>query len=178
MQIDSRGNLNINIRTANGTGGIGVNAAPGDSTSFSSYMNGYSLGGYYNGTNIDMARNNFNSAALVTLSASAANTYNSSDQVNYNWRGVQVVLNLTTVTTCTVTIAIRGKDNASSQYYAILTSASITTAGVTNYTVYPGAATTANVSAPQPLPRTWGLSVVLTGGSCSVTGTAAASLIV
>jgi hypothetical protein len=141
-------------------------------------MNGYSLGGYYNGTNIDMARNNFNSAALVTLTASTANTYNSTDQVNYNWRGVQVVLNLTTVTTCTVTIAIRGKDNASSQYYAILTSASITTTGVTNYTVYPGAAATANVSAPQPLPRTWGLSVVLTGGSCAVTGTAAASLIV
>lgn len=119
---------------------------------------------------------NADTPALVTLAAAAAGTTNSVAQTNYTSRGVQVGVNLT-ITTCSVVVNIQGQDAASSAWYTILASAAISSTSFTNLTVYPGAAATTNVSSPQPLPKTWRVQTVLTGGSCAVTGTVGASTI-
>ena len=77
----------------------------------------------------------------------------------------------------TVTVNVQGRDAASGVYYTILSSPGIVATGFTNLTVYPGASTTANASTPQPLPRTWRVQAIVTGGSASVTGTVGASVI-
>src|ERR1051325_4423593 len=79
--------------------------------------------------------------ALVTLAAQGAGTVNSPDQINNSCgRGVQIGINLTTMTTATVVVHVQGKDAASGVYYDILVSASLASTGFTNLTVYPGAA--------------------------------------
>lgn len=120
---------------------------------------------------------NIDTTTLVVLAAAAAGTVNSPDLANIQGRGVQVVVDLTTMTTATVTVHVQGKDAASGKYYDILVSAGLTMVATTNLTVYPGAATTANASSPQPLPRVWRVSVVVTGGSAAATGTVGASVI-
>jgi hypothetical protein len=119
---------------------------------------------------------NVDYAALVTLTAQGAGTVNSTDQINNCGRGVQVGVNLTTMTSATVVVHVQGKD-PSGTYYDILVSGSLASAAFTNLTVYPGAASTSNVSSPQPLPKTWRISVVVTGGSAAATGTVNASVI-
>jgi hypothetical protein len=120
---------------------------------------------------------NVDTGALVTLAAQGAGTVISTDQANHCGRGVVVVVSLTTMTSATVVVHVQGKDMASGSYYDILVSASLASTGVTVLTVYPGAATTANVSSPQPLPATWRVSAVVTGASAAATGTIGASVI-
>ncbi len=121
---------------------------------------------------------NFDTAALLTLTAQAAGTINSADQTNYNGRGAQVVFDMTVATTTSVVINLQGKDLASGKYYNILSSAAITTAVTTQLTAYPGAPVTANISTPQPLPRVWRVQAVITGGTSAATATVGASVIV
>ena len=116
-------------------------------------------------------------SSLLTFTAAAAGTVNSADQINNVGRGVQLGVNFTVNTTCSEVVTIQGKDVASGQYYTLLASAAITTAVFNNYLVYPAAASTANVSANLPLPRTWRVQAVLTGASCAATGTVGASVI-
>lgn len=92
--------------------------------------------------------------ALITAAA-ATTTQNSTDQVNANGRGVKVVLDMTTAGTGSVTLTIQGKDAASGKYYTILAGAAVTTNSTNVYTIYPGLAAAANVSANDVLPRTW-----------------------
>lgn len=137
------------------------------------------IGNYlFNNASMDRQRGNIDTAALITLAAAGASTVNSADQTNYNGRGVQVGVNLGTVTTATVTVNIQGKDVASGQYYNILSSTALAAAGFVNLTVYPGAAATANLSTPQPLPRIWRAQAVIAGVAAAVTGTVGASVIV
>jgi len=133
----------------------------------------------YNGTTFDRLRGNVDTAALVTLTA-AATGGNSTDQTNYNGRGLKLVVNATAVTGTTpvLTVTVQGKDAASGAYYNILTSANITATGATVLTVYPGAATTANVSLPDVLPRTWRVLYTVTGTTPAFTATIGASVIV
>lgn len=164
----------------NGTTALTIsNSALGDA--FSNAGSGRILvqnyGMSYNGSTWDRNRNNQDTAALVTLSAAAAGTTNSADQTNYNGRGVIAVVNISAITTATAVVKIQGKDAASGQYYDLLTSTGLTATGATALTVYPGAAATANVSLPSPLPKTWRVSVTVTGGSASVTATVGASVI-
>lgn len=133
----------------------------------------------WNGASFDRQTGNLDTAALVTLSAASAGG-NSSDQTNMNGRGVQVGINITAIsgTSPTLTVTVQGKDAASGAYYTILASASLNATGFTLLTVYPGAATTANVSTPIPLPRTWRILYAITGTGPSVTATVGASVIV
>jgi hypothetical protein len=85
---------------------------------------------------------------------------------------------MTVATTTSVVINIQGKDAASGKYYTLLSSAAITTAITTVLTLYPGAPSTANVSSPQVLPRTWRVQAVVTGGGSAATATVGASVIV
>lgn len=130
----------------------------------------------FNGAANDRLRGNVNAGALVTLAAQAAGTVNSADQTNYNGRGAQVSVNVSAITTATLTINIQGKDSVSGVYYTLLSSTALATTGLTNLTVYPGVPVTANASTPQVLPRTWRVQAVVTG--TSVTATVGASVIV
>lgn len=116
---------------------------------------------------------------LIAMSAQGAATVTSPDISNCMGRGLILVLDLTTTTTATVTITIQGKDLASGKYYTLLAGAAKTANGTTIMTIYPGAAVTANVSANEPLPRTWNVSITIANnsGTAAVTGTAGASVI-
>lgn len=132
----------------------------------------------FNGTSWDRARGNVDTGALITLTTQAAGTVNSADQTNYNGKGLVVGVNITLATTASAVVTIQGKDTASGQYYTILASAALATTGFTSLTAYPSAATTANVSISAVLPRTWRISVTVTGGAASMTATIGASVIV
>jgi 2-keto-3-deoxy-galactonokinase len=120
------------------------------------------------------AAQNINTNALITMSAQGAATLNSPDQPNQFFRGVVVGVNLTAMATATVTVHVQGKDIVSGQYYDILVSTALAATGFTPLTVYPGAAATANSSAPSPLPPIWRVEAVVTG---TASGTIEAALI-
>lgn len=178
FQCDAKGNMNVVLHAQDSASGVGTATSMGDGISINNavlYTQGFNY--LLSGSSFDRQRANFDTAALITLSAAGASTVNSADQVNYNGRGVQVGINLTTMTTATVTVHIQGKDIASGQYYDILVSAGLVATGFTQLTVYPGGLTTANVATPQPLPRTWRVQAVVVGASAAATGTIGASVI-
>lgn len=131
------------------------------------------------GVNCYQNRGNFDTAALVTLTAQGAGTVTTqADQVNYNGRGLKCTVNVSAVGgTPSLVVTIQGKDPVSGAVKAILASPSITTTGVTTLTIYPGIAVTANVSASDVLPRTWNISETVSGTTPSVTATTACSVI-
>lgn len=96
-------------------------------------------------------------AANTTLLASAARTttQNGADTTNYNNRGIVVVLDMTTVGTGSVTLAIQGKDSVSGKYYTLLAGAAVTTDSTNVYKVYPGLTAAANAVASDVLPATF-----------------------
>lgn len=118
-------------------------------------------------------------SGVVTLTGQAAATVNSTDQNNCTGRGVIVIVDLTTMTTATVTVTIQGKDVASGKYYTLLAGAAKTSTGTTQMTVYPDVTASANVAINSPLPRTWRINVVVANnsGTAAVTGTIGASVI-
>jgi hypothetical protein len=132
--------------------------------------------GLYNGATIDRQRGNVDTASLITASG-ATTTQTSADQVNFNGRGLVVVLDMTAVGTGSVTATIQGKDAASGKYYTLLAGAAVVTNSTNVYTVYPAAPATANVSANSPVPRTWRVTVTA-GNANPTTYTVGASVIV
>ena len=122
-------------------------------------------------------RVNVDSTALTLTSASAS--ANSADFTNFNGRGVLVFTNVTAIsgTNPTLVVTVQGKDVASGSYYTLLAGASITAVGTQLLTVYPGAPSTANVSANTPLSKTWRVSATIGGTTPSVTATIGASVI-
>lgn len=122
---------------------------------------------------------NVDTAALVTLTSATAGG-NSADQTNANGRGLQLGINITAITgtSPTLTVTVQGKDPASGQYYTLLQSAALTAAAFTLLTIYPGAPSTANVSTPQVLPRTWRVLYAIGGTTPSVSATVSASVII
>lgn len=101
------------------------------------------------------------SATKIVL-PSAARTANtdSPDLQNPYARGVQLIVDVTAiVTTPSITVTIQGKDPASGKYYAILTSAAITSTGTTVLTVYPGLTGQANVKEDNAIPLDFRVSV-------------------
>lgn len=132
----------------------------------------------FNGIGYDRARGNLDNITLFTLSSQAANG-NSTDQTNFNGRGLKLVTNITGITgsgTPTLTVTIQGKDPVSGQYYTILTGAGITATGTQVLTVYPGIAVAANVSASDILPRTWRVAFTITGTTPGFSGSIACSV--
>lgn len=112
----------------------------------------------FNSSTWDRARNNINATALASAARTAS--VNSADQVNYNSRGLHLVIDVTAITsTPSITITIQGKDNLSGQYYTILASAAITTVSTVVLRVGPGLTAAANLVANDLLPRTWRVSV-------------------
>lgn len=149
-----------------------------DAVSAASYL-GFQMNAanqLYNETNFDRQRNN--TAATLLASAARTTTQTSADIVNYNARGIQVILDMTNVAASpSVTVSINGKDPVSGKYYLLLQGAAVTTAVTNVYTVYPGVTATANVSASQVLPRTFQI-VVTANNSNSGTYSVGYNLIV
>jgi hypothetical protein len=116
----------------------------------------------------------YDTGALLTLTNAGNVTVSSPDQSNDFGRGVTVVANLT-FTAGNLTIHVQGKDNASGQYYDLLTSAVLSGNATTSYTVYPGVTVSSNVAASAPLPAIWRVEAVI-GSTGNVSGTVGASV--
>lgn len=120
---------------------------------------------------------NTSTAALVTLAAAAVSGV-SADQTNPLSRGLQLNINITSITGTapTLTVTIQGKDPVSGVYYPLLTSAALAAAGLTSLTLYPGATVAAMVAASQVLPLTWRISYAIAGTTPAVSATIAANM--
>lgn len=106
----------------------------------------------WNGTNWQRWSSNLGLLALASAERTAL--VNGPDMSNFNCRGGHFVINVTDdgALTPSVTFTVEGKDPVSGAYYPILVSGAITTVGTTKLTVYPGAATVANLSVADVLP--------------------------
>lgn len=96
----------------------------------------------FNGATFDRAR----ATTAVTALASAARTatINSSDIINYNHRGLLLVVDVSSAGTGSITPSIQIKDSVSGNYRTIWTAAAALTAnGTAAYMLYPGAASAA-----------------------------------
>jgi hypothetical protein len=117
------------------------------------------IGAYqFSGNGWDRVRTNFDQGLIVAAGVTVTQTVG--DQTNFNGRGLILVVDTTVVGTGSVTCTIHGKDLQSGKYYTLLAGAAITTVTTNVYTIYPGAPTTANISANSPLPRTWRVQCV------------------
>ncbi len=116
---------------------------------------------------------------LLTMTAQLAATLHSADQTNCSVRGGIFIVDLTTMTTATVTVTIEGKDAASGKYYTLLAGAAQTGTGTIEMVVYPGVVVAANTAANSPLPLTWRVTVVVANnaGTAHVTGTIGGSVL-
>jgi hypothetical protein len=140
---------------------IGAMQAPEDGASnsyYGAYVSAHRFA--FNGVTWDRERANVD--ATVLASAARTATTNSSDQTNYNGRGVIVTLDVTAITdTPSLTLSIEAK--MGSNYEALLTaSAAVTATGTHTYIVYPGvgeAGADVVQVAGFPLPRTWRVTV-------------------
>jgi len=103
----------------------------------------------------------------VITAAGATTTQQTADLANQNGRGIKVVLDMTLVGTGSVTLSIQAKDTASGKYVTLLAGAAVTTNSTNVYTVYPGIAATANVSANDVLTRTF--RIVVTANNANAT---------
>lgn len=119
---------------------------------------------------------------LLPLAARTATT-NSADQLNLNWRGVMLVLNVTAVVggNAGLQVIIQQKDPTSGAYNNLCAApTAVTTVSFATYQFYPGVLTTnGNIKATSNiiLPDTWRAQVIH-GDSDSYTYSLSASLIV
>lgn len=164
MIYDATGNQFFYVRS---TDADSVNAQTGG-------VQGAGMYGYSGA--LDRWRNNTQGTLLASAARSASTS--SADQTNYNGRGVKVYFNITAVPGIdTVTLAIEDKDPISGAYTAILTGVAQVATGLTILTVYPGGLTTANLASPQPLPRTWRVTVTHSAGTSFTYSVAFATIV-
>lgn len=134
-----------------------------------------SVGHKFNGTTWDRDRGNVD----VTVFASAARTATPTpfDGVNYNGKGLHLVIDCTAIAASpSVVFTLQGLDAISGKFYTILASAAIVGTGTTVLRVYPGLTVAANLVASDILPRNY--RVIATHGDAdSITYTVGASLI-
>lgn len=134
-----------------------------------------SFGQLFNETTFDRQRGNTDLTVLA--SAARVATLNSSDFVNYNSRGLHVIIDVTVdPASASIVAKIEGKDVLSGKYYTILEAAAIAAVGTTVLKVFPGITAAANLSASDIIPRTWRVTVTH-ADSDSLTYSIGASLI-
>lgn len=116
-----------------------------------------------------------------TLLASAARTatISSSDQTNYNGRGVRVFINVSVVPGAAPSLVptIEVKDPVSGVYTAVLTGAAIVAVGHTVLTLFPGVTVAANLAVSNALGKIWRLTITA-GNANSATYSAGYSTLV
>lgn len=140
-------------------------------------VNAFMLG--YNSTAAINER--INTITPVTLLASAARTVttNSSDQTNYNWRGLLLFVDVSNAGTGSITPSLQIKDSISGVYKTIWTAAAALIAnGTTVYAFYPSAlaAGIATEVINAIIGRTWRL-VVTANNANSVTYSVSADMV-
>jgi hypothetical protein len=106
-----------------------------------------------------------NQSGTLIASQSSTATITGQDMSNTNYAGVHVIVDVTAITTGTLTPKIQGKDPASGKYYDLLIGAAIAGTGTTVLKVYPGILASGSVAAQDILPTTW--RVVLTKSDAS-----------
>jgi hypothetical protein len=98
-------------------------------------------------------------AQLFPAAAQTQTSLVSNDQQNASWRGVHVVVVVSSYTSGTYTPHIQGEDPYGN-YYDILVGPAISATGTTVLKVYPGIATLANGAASDLLPTVWRVTLV------------------
>lgn len=120
---------------------------------------------------------NYDTGAILTLTAQAAGTVNSADQTNFSGSAVSCVFNQSTHTgTPSTTFSIQYKDTASGLYVTVLTSAAITADATPTILSVGANSATANVSDTRHLVRTWRVSATVGGTTPAVTATVGCSV--
>ncbi len=119
--------------------------------------------------------------SLKTMTGQGAATVTTADQNGFNVSRIVCVYRTSTFTgSPATTFKIQNKDAASSQYYDLVTSVSLTGTGQTTATAIAAGAglpTTNNVSAGMPIAKTWRVSATIGGISTpTVTGTIGCSV--
>lgn len=115
----------------------------------------------FNGATFDYWRNNFE--AIVLASAARTADTDSADQINYNAKGLALLLNVTAVSSGQIN-GLLIKARVGSSYVTIyqFTSLAISTTGQRAFLIYPGAASAGSwTAAPLQgvIPRNWRLTV-------------------
>lgn len=102
----------------------------------------------------------------VSLASGARTTTQTIADIDTNGaRYLNVVLDMTTVGTGSVTLTINGKDSASGKYYSILSGAAVTTNSTNRYRVGPNVTAAANSVAQDYLPDT--IQLVVTANNAN-----------
>ena len=129
-------------------------------------------------TGLPFTVTNTDTTVLGTLTAAAVGS-NGADLTNLVYRGVKIVVDITTIagTAPTLIVTIQGKDVVSGKYYTLLASAALAVTGTTVMTVYPGLIAAANLTANDVLPKTWRVITTIGGTTPAVTATVGASLV-
>jgi hypothetical protein len=161
LRVDAQKNLLVGLRSSGGAE-PNIGSYP-NSDALSAVQNAFAMGAFglrYNGASWDRERGN----AEGTLLASAARTAttSSSNQTNYNGRGVLLILNVTAASgSGGLTLRVQGVDPVSGLSVALNTPpAAITATGTFGYLVYPGiAGPNLSQASSTVLPRTWFVSM-------------------
>lgn len=163
-QLDARANWQISLM-ANGTAtAIVTSATNADGMATSATSSRYEVVSrptLFNGTTFDRQYSNWTSTVLASAARTA--TTNSTDQTNYNGRGVLLILNVTAQPggAETLSLKIQAKDPVSNNYFDIADAGVLFTAatGTKALAVYPGAIAADHVSGTVgksvALPRVW-----------------------
>lgn len=118
--------------------------------------------------------------AAITFAATVPSTVNSPDKSGFNVSRIVCAMRQTSqVGSTSTTFAIQGKDAASGTYYTLLTSAAYTTASLNNTSpiaLGAGLTDSANVRIAMPVPATWRVQAVITGGTQVGAGTIGCSV--
>ena len=173
--FDGYGRQIVTISNQNSNSGTFANCVtPSDAMATQAALATQSQSALYNGSTWDRQRN-INDIALLTSAARTVTTA-SSDQTNYNGRGVRVIISITAnSSTIGLTPAIQGKDSISGAYYQINANYSAIGAtgatGIFIYDIYPGLGSATGAITAETnsiLSRTWRVNIVA-GDSGSVT---------
>jgi len=109
---------------------------------------------------------NANRGGTIYESATRAATVTSGDIANDVYRGIHLIVDVTTAPGGdTITPKIQGKDLTSGKYYDILVGAAISSTGTNVLKVYPGIGASANAAANDFLPRVWRVVVTHSAGT-------------
>jgi len=186
LPVESSTNPNLRIALYDGTDRANITTINTDG--LGTARNALDIAGFKHGFNEstwDRWRNN----AEVTVLASATRTASgvSSNQTNYNARGVIVWVNVTAVSGTFAAgeglfIAVSGRDPVSGVFSWVAPRIGpYTTTGFHKIVIYPGATDTGGQFTTEndiPLPRTWRVSYTITGTNPSFTFSVGASYIV
>lgn len=110
---------------------------------------------------------------VSSVTITGTTNFASADISNVYGPCLKAAVNITSLTgtTPTITVQIQGKDTISGLYFTVLSSAALSTTGLTVLTVCPGITVTANVSASDIVPGTVRANFVYGGTVTASAGT-------